>query len=399
MLLVPLVFFIGAIAFLLFFLETLMRNRLPVLSPAFVYMALLLGIYSASAIVWYDGRFPRQVLSLVNLILFTYIMVAALNDMSHIRRVMDYFGFGVFLMALTFILSDIIGFGSREIYTIDDTGWVRHQNFVGGPNSIAYMLSIGAGFSLFRLLEKDTKYRLIRLLAYVAIVFALMKTISITGYVTLVLISLGIVLVCQQSRFFKLDLKVLVSFTVLLVILLLSISSDNLVSRISIKWAQIFEWQDFYGDYYYYYWGSQRVGLGISAIQIGLEHPFGVGPVQALDLIGEKVLNHIAYDHGNVDAHNSYLNFMAEAGVFGFVFLIIGVFAFINRHRKLLKNVKSFSEIYLGQALYIFMLAIVFANFFNTFYRYKETWIVILLIIAFEKIHLTNKSKIKNSGL
>jgi O-antigen ligase len=114
---------------------------------------------------------------------------------------------------------------------------------------------------------------------------------------------------------------------------------------------------------------SERIAIASFALEVAKEHPLtGIG-LENLKFIMPQRL----------DAHNAYLNILAELGIVGLTLFCLILFYPVYGYSKIFRDIK-FSTDTISKGIYIqgfgFIIALIISSLFDTFYNYIYFWII-----------------------
>ena len=252
---------------------------------------------------WRGGSFQTVFFDFSKIALITVVLVQVLNDSSRLRKL-------IFVQTAVVVAVSVISIreGTQEAGRM--TGVLG--SMFGNPNDLAIAIAMIVPFAvMFLLMARNPLKRVLWSMMTILMVYAIVKTYSRTGFLSLLAIILA------TGWFFGIqgkNKKVLAAIFGLALLSPIALTGKYLVRVESIFDSSL----DATGS------ADARTDLLIRSLKITGAHPlFGIGPGQFVVQSGTW---HVA--------HNSYTEMAAEAGIPGgilFIWLFIGAF---NRLRK-----------------------------------------------------------------
>ena len=371
-------FFLSFLVFALFFFEVLTREsslHIPIISKVNFY---IIGFYLFSTLAMIFSLNPERSLKNLTTLLqipFYYICAEILfrrnNLIKHLNISMMVMGtaIAIYVIINYFAIANLIG------HFVAPSKSLIYKFLLTNTNMMAYTLLICLQFPLFYLSSIDK--RVYRILAYIVIT---LMTISI--YITHSRTGQALILVTYFTFFFrvkKVALGKLIPAAVLFVIVFIGFTrfyGDEWYRSSFYKYEK---------NYFVYHFSKHRGATWQVAIKEFIQHPFfGVGQeALIMDLYPTYSFT-----------HNTYLNILAERGIFTFAFYILLLIYFFRLSRQLEKSSgPNHRPIFLTltSVLIIHYLFSLFGDFQNS----KLIWLFFSIITA-EKLRLLKaKSSIR----
>lgn len=350
-------------------------------------LVFIFSIFFATTINGAQEESIRHLLVMVFVILGSWIIYSRISDMQDIRRVADIYLhsglvislIGLFLYGLFFIRPDLCVIGSIfEGVTYDPDrpwSWPMLQSVDVGSNgyamSVIPFLFIAFGSIVY---SKGRLNKLYSLVVFLLLLANLFFTFSRGGMVAFLV---SIVIMSYLMRITK---KVKWSITATLIIVLCALS-PKIIELYKVysymKGAYSGEGSDLM---------SQRGELFWASLEVFSKHPFwgvGQGMIGDPQLVGKQ-------------SHNTYIELLAENGVFVFSIFAALIISVLYRCRSMLKNIRFERNYNIVLSFVIGLVALLIAAIPTSAITMTLFWIQLALVIRCTKVVLgqnLNESK------
>jgi O-antigen ligase len=325
---------------------------------------LLLFFFTTSLLVSVLSNEPRNWRNFYEIIAYAFlcfiITFANVLTTKHLRKLLVFFEFVILCLSVYGIAFLISGKNLWFQFTVISAG--PEGKMIGSRNVDAYLVLAGVIISLNGFFwNKTRRMRLFHLCSLIVFSFAIIASLSRSAFFSMgmfYLITLFISFLIDRKRTFKF----FVTFFALAVILIFSLFS---ISRYSSTFDSLVARIERIGE-------SERLFLVEESFYMMIENPAtGIG----LGNYKYKTDRSISSGAPVGTAHNSFLNFGAEAGILAFIAVSLLIFLPFFRYKKILPYMRRYfkanrsdkSAQFLFSSGFCLSILLVSMNIFNVF--------------------------------
>ena len=345
-----------------------------------LFLFLLATIPGIAVCIGYTEYFRWFFSIVAGILLYLYIL-DQIQDTNQLESLI----FSCIISGFIWALSGLIIFktGNTTLNDIDTRQIYRLKSLSIDANVFAMNLIGFIQLSLYWIFKKNNKDKFFCFLAFITMLTALIFTYSRGGYLafaSIIFLNLFFFLIFRKQYFSLLDykkIKVLAVSCIIMFIVFLLVFNTIGQRIISIKTQENL--------------GSSRIDIWTDTIKVIKKNPLGVG----LNNYKLYTIKHWReYKTAGSAVHNTFLQMMAETGVFGFLFYMffLGTIFLKTRYAKFMRDKDTF---YWFTGIFISINGLIVCSIFLS-NGYREIfYIMIALYLGAYKLY--KKGYIKNT--